>query len=63
MKNDDFVSIGNSPLCSKIQELRKQGLSYKKIASQLNCAKSTVSFYCSKTTKMKNQQRIEATTK
>lgn len=32
----------------KILELRSNGLSYRKISEALNCAKSTVAFYCNK---------------
>lgn len=32
----------------KIIELRKMGFSYNEISEKLNCAKSTISYYCSK---------------
>ena len=53
IEKDEFLEDGSSPLRSKIQELRKQGLSYDEIVEQLHCAKSTISYYCSKTTRDK----------
>lgn len=41
----DFLNTENE-IGLKIQELRKQRLSYSEIASKLNIAKSTVNYYC-----------------
>lgn len=38
----------NKGLKEKILRLRKEGNSYNEISEKLNCAKSTVSFHCSK---------------
>lgn len=35
-------------LKDKILELRSKGLSYNDIKDELNCAKSTISYHCSK---------------
>lgn len=42
---------------AKILELRKQGLSYGKIAEQLKCSKSTVSYWCTQSTRDKTKAR------
>jgi 5-methylcytosine-specific restriction endonuclease McrA len=41
----------------KILKLRKQGLTYAKIAESLNCAKSLVCYYCGNNQKLKMKQR------
>lgn len=43
----------------KILELREKGYSYNQIVEELKCAKSTVSYYCSKTTESKFRNKTE----
>jgi len=43
----------NYNLKTKIIELRKEGLTYNEITNKLNCAKSTVSYHCSKLNNLK----------
>jgi len=50
--------ITNTDLGNKIIELRKLGLTYSCIVTQLGCSKSTVSYYCSNTTKIKNKEKV-----
>ena len=47
-----------SELGAEIIELRKKGLSQKKISEILRCSKSTVSYHCSTTTKIKKQEKL-----
>lgn len=44
-------------LAEQIIELRRQGLSYKRITKQLGCARSTVCYYCGKGQKDKYKTR------
>ena len=50
-------SESESDLGQKIINLRKQGLSYSKIAEKLNCTKSTVSYHCSQSSRDKVRER------
>ena len=51
---EDCNQNGNvTELGRKILELRSQGLSFRDIALKIPCAKSTVSYWCSSTTKTK----------
>lgn len=45
-KEEQFNNLNNdvNGIGAKIIEFRKQGLSYSKIAEQLKCSKSTVSY-------------------
>lgn len=50
-------SKSDTELSQKIIKLRQQGLSYSKIAKQLNCSKSTISHHCSQKSREKTQIR------
>lgn len=53
------ITPTNSELGKQIQELRKQGLSYAQIQSQLGCSKSTISYHCNQQTKDKTRTRTK----
>jgi hypothetical protein len=44
---------------NKILELRNQGKSYKEIKEELNCSKSTISYYCGEGQKEKTRDRTK----
>lgn len=44
-------------LGKQILELREKGLSYNQIIKELNCSKSTVSYWCSNTTRITTKNR------
>ena len=43
----------------KIKELREKGLSYNQIKSELNCSKSTISYYLGNDQKLKAKKRLQ----
>jgi len=45
-----------APLKDRILALRKQGLSYREIEHKLGCAKSTISYFVSDTSKERRQE-------
>lgn len=49
--------MSTTNLGKQILELREQGLSYNKIVERLGCSKSTVSYWCSNTTKITTKER------
>lgn len=53
------ITPTNSELGKQIQELRKQGLSYAQIQSQLGCSKSVISYHCNQQAKDKTKARIK----
>jgi orotate phosphoribosyltransferase-like protein len=57
LSNLDLIDTPTTELGVKIVELRKLGLSQKKIAEELKCSKSTVSYYCSPKTKNTIKER------
>lgn len=52
------LEIPETGFGKQIVELRKQGKSYSQIASELGCVKSSVAYYCNKTTKQKINDRV-----
>lgn len=58
-KEEQFHNLDNdlNETGYKIIELRKQGLSYSKICEQLGCSKSTVSYWCTQSTRDKTKAR------
>lgn len=58
-KEEQFNNLSNdiNGVGAKIIEFRKQGLSYSKIAEQLKCSKSTVSYWCTQLTRDKTKER------
>lgn len=56
-EQDHIFSESESALGQKIINLRKQGLSYSKIAKKLNCTKSTVSYHCNQLSRDKVRTR------
>lgn len=56
-EQDHIFSESESVLGQKIIDLRKQGLSYSKIAEKLNCTKSTVSYHCNQSSRNKVRER------
>lgn len=61
--NKQILPIPTTELGNKIIEFRKLGLSQKNIAQELGCSKSTVSYWCSKTTKIKVKERADKLSK
>lgn len=59
MKDEQYSDTSDTDIHDKIINLRKQGLSYSKIAEELNCAKSTVSYHCNQSTKNKVNEKIQ----
>ena len=62
LQTDSLIEDTKSDLGQKIVKLRKEGQSMEKIAQQLNCSKSTVSYHCKSNTrekiKNKNQENV-----
>lgn len=56
-EKDHIFSESESDLGQKIIDLRKQGLSYTKIAEKLSCSKSTVSYHCCQSSRDKTKER------
>ena len=54
---DQLSTNTESEFGQKIIELRKQGFSYDEIAKKVGCCKSTVSYHCKTTTRIKAKQR------
>lgn len=54
---DQLSTNTESEFGQKIIELRKQGLSYDEIAKKVGCCKSTVSYHCKNSTRIKAKQR------
>jgi orotate phosphoribosyltransferase-like protein len=59
MNNEQYSDSSNTDIHDKIINLRKQGLSYSRIAEKLNCAKSTVSYHCNQSTKDKVDEKTQ----
>lgn len=59
MDNEQYSDSSDTDIHDKIINLRKQGLSYSKIAEALNCAKSTVSYHCNQSTKDKVNEKVQ----
>lgn len=49
----------NTELGNQIKQLREDGLSYREISKRLDCAKSTVAYYCNDTEKENVKKRQE----
>lgn len=56
-EKDQLSTNTNSEFGQKIIDLRKQGLSYTKIAEKLSCSKSTVSYHCRQSSRDKTKER------
>lgn len=56
-ESEHTFSDSDTELSQKIIKLRQQGLSYSKIAKQLNCSKSTISHHCNQKSREKTQTR------
>lgn len=57
-EKEHTFSKTESDLGQNIINLRKQGLSYTKIAEKLNCSKSTVSYHCCQLSRDKTKERF-----
>lgn len=59
INGEQYSDSSDTGIHDKIINLRKQGLSYSKIAKKLNCAKSTVSYHCNQSTKDKVNEKVQ----
>lgn len=55
----DVPQEATTDLGNQILKLRRLGYTYSKIAKEIGCAKSTVSWHCNNTTKEKHKEYIE----